>query len=159
MKKFAFAAVLGVLVGGCAGPNGSTGASESMPQSHVAPVTVRAEPESAAGVRSERVVYFEFDSDVVRPEFQPLIESHARNLNQHRNRKLVIEGHADERGGREYNLALGQRRADALRAALRLLGVADEQMETVSFGAEKPLSTGHGESAWSKNRRAELAYR
>lgn len=106
-----------------------------------------------------RIVYFDYDSYVIKPEFQPLIESHARFLKANNGRKIVIEGHTDERGGREYNLALGQRRSEALRRALNLLGVADSQVEAVSLGEEKPAEAGSDESAWSKNRRAEIAYR
>ena len=103
-----------------------------------------------------RVVYFDFDSYVLRDEYKPLIESHARALSAAKNKKMVIEGHTDERGGREYNLALGQRRAEAVAKSLVLLGAAGNQIEAVSFGEERPAIDGHDESAWSKNRRAEL---
>lgn len=106
-----------------------------------------------------RLVYFDYDSYVIKPEYQPLIESHARYLKANGTRKIVVEGHTDERGGREYNLALGQRRSEAVRRALNLLGVADSQVEAVSFGEEKPANSGGDEAAWSKNRRAEIAYR
>lgn len=106
-----------------------------------------------------RIVYFDYDSYVIKPEFQQLIESHARFLKSNNGRKIVIEGHTDERGGREYNLALGQRRSEAVRRALNLLGVTDSQVEAVSFGEEKPAEAGGDEGAWSKNRRAEIAYR
>ena len=106
-----------------------------------------------------RVVYFDYDSYVIKPEFQSLIEAHARFIKAGAARKAVIEGHTDERGGREYNLALGQRRAEAVRRALGLLGVSDNQIEAVSFGKEKPAVQGSGEEAYSKNRRAEISYR
>jgi len=106
-----------------------------------------------------RVVYFDYDSYVVKPEFQSVIEAHARYIKADKNRKVAIEGHTDERGGREYNLALGQKRAEAVRRALGLLGVADNQVEAVSFGKEKPAVQGGDEAAWSKNRRAEISYR
>jgi len=106
-----------------------------------------------------RIVYFDFDSYVVKPEFQSLIEAHARYLKQDARRHVVIEGNTDERGGREYNLALGQKRSEAVRQALTLLGVRDNQIEAVSFGKEKPAATGNDESAWAQNRRAEIAYR
>ena len=93
-----------------------------------------------------RVVYFDYDSFVIKPEFQALIEAHARFLKANRSRKVVIEGHTDERGGREYNLALGQKRAEAVRRALGLLGVADSQVEAVSFGEEKPAVHGQRRS-------------
>ena len=106
-----------------------------------------------------RVVYFDYDSFTIKPDFQPLIESHARFIKGANNRKVVVEGNTDERGGREYNLALGQKRAEAVRQALGLLGVPDSQVEAVSFGKEKPADTGASEEAFAKNRRAEIAYR
>lgn len=106
-----------------------------------------------------RVVYFDYDSYVIKPEFQSLLEAHARFLKANGTRHIVIEGHTDERGGREYNLALGQRRSEAVRRALELLGVRDAQVEAVSFGEEKPANPGSDESSWSRNRRAEIAYR
>ena len=106
-----------------------------------------------------RLVYFDFDSFAIRPEFQSVIEDHAKYLRAVKNRKVVIEGHTDERGGREYNLALGQKRSEAVRQALVLLGVADGQLEAVSFGKEKPAVPGSTEAAMEKNRRAEISYR
>ncbi len=106
-----------------------------------------------------KIVYFDFDSFVVKPEFQGMIEAHAKYLTANKTRRLSIEGHTDDRGGREYNLALGQKRSEAVRRALGLLGVADAQVEAVSFGKEKPVATGSDDDAMAKNRRAELAYR
>ncbi len=106
-----------------------------------------------------KVVLFDYDSFVIRPEFQSAIEAHAKYLKANTTRKVALEGHTDERGGREYNLALGQRRAEAVASALRLLGVQDAQTEAVSFGKEKPAATGADESVWAKNRRAELFYK
>lgn len=106
-----------------------------------------------------RIVYFDYDSYVLKPEFQAVIDAHARYIKADKTRRVAIEGHTDERGGREYNLALGQRRSEAVRRALALLGVPDGQMEAVSFGKEKPALAGSDESAWSRNRRAEIAYR
>jgi peptidoglycan-associated lipoprotein len=103
-----------------------------------------------------RVVYFDFDSYVLKDEFRPVIEGNARMLSQTKTKKMVVEGHTDERGGREYNLALGQRRAEAVVKSLVLLGASDSQLEAVSFGKERPASEGHDEAAWAKNRRAEL---
>jgi peptidoglycan-associated lipoprotein len=113
----------------------------------------------AAAMAAGRLVYFDYDSYVIKPEFQKLIEAQARYLASDRSLRVVIEGHTDERGGREYNLALGQRRAEAVRRALGLLGVSEEQVEAVSFGEEKPVAEGSDESAWSQNRRAEISYR
>jgi peptidoglycan-associated lipoprotein len=106
-----------------------------------------------------RLVYFDYDSFVIKPEFQALIEIHSNYIKSDKSRKVVIEGHTDERGGREYNLALGQKRAEAVRRALGLLGVVDSQVEAVSFGKEKPIVQGNDEAVWSKNRRAEISYR
>ena len=106
-----------------------------------------------------RIIYFDYDSNAIKPDYQSLIEAHARYLKANTARHVVIEGHTDERGGSEYNLALGQRRSESVRQALELLGVRDSQVEAVSFGKEKPAVEGHDEAAWAQNRRAELAYR
>lgn len=106
-----------------------------------------------------RVVYFDYDSFEVRPEFAAALEAHAKYLAANRTRRVALEGHTDERGGREYNLALGQKRAEAVRRALTLLGVRDQQVEPVSFGEEKPAASGFTEDAYAKNRRVEFTYR
>ncbi len=126
----------------------------------VAPVQVNpADSASAGPVGAAKVIYFDYDSFVIKPEFQGAIETHARFLTANKNRKVMVEGHTDERGGREYNLALGQKRAEAVRRALGLLGVTDSQVEAVSLGKEKPAATGASEEAFAKNRRAEINYR
>jgi peptidoglycan-associated lipoprotein len=107
-------------------------------------------------VADKRVVYFDFDSDIVKEEYRPLIDLHAKRLNANKKAALNLEGHTDERGGREYNLALGQRRAEAVAKSLTLLGVAASQVEAVSFGKERPAAQGTGEEVWAKNRRVEL---
>ncbi len=111
-----------------------------------------------ANVLSKRSVYFELDSNVVKEEFKPLVAAHARYLQQNPGQKMTVQGNADERGSREYNLALGQRRADAVKQMMQLLGAKTDQIETVSFGEEKPKATGHDEASWNENRRADLAY-
>ena len=129
-------------------------------QSQVSPVQADTAQATEVGpVNVARIIYFDYDSNTIKPEFQSLIEQHARYLRQNASRHVVIEGHTDERGGREYNLALGQRRSEAVRQALELLGVKDSQVEAVSFGKEKPVDPAHDEAAWSQNRRAEIAYR
>jgi peptidoglycan-associated lipoprotein len=139
---------------------GGGGATDPNARSAVTPVTVDPSAGNTIGPANvARIVYFDYDSYVIKPQFQSLIESHARFLKANGARKVVIEGHTDERGGREYNLALGQRRSEAVRRALGLLGVTDAQVEAVSFGKEKPAANGADESAWSQNRRAEIAYR
>ena len=127
--------------------------------STVAPVTIDPNAGTTQGPMGvERIVYFDYDSYTVKPEFQSIIDGHARFLKQNPQRRVSIEGHTDERGGREYNLALGQKRSEAVRRALTLLGVSDSQIEAVSFGKEKPAVTGSGEDVWAQNRRAEIRY-
>ncbi|MDQ7744481.1 peptidoglycan-associated lipoprotein Pal [Hydrogenophaga pseudoflava] len=106
-----------------------------------------------------RIIYFDYDSFEVRAEFTSALEANARYLKANPSRKVALEGHTDERGGREYNLALGQKRAEAVRRSLALLGVNESQMEPVSFGEEKPAALGMDESSYAKNRRVELTYR
>ncbi len=129
-------------------------------QSNVTPVQVDPNASTTAGPANvSRIIFFDYDSYVIKADAQPLIEAHARFLRANAQRRVSIEGHTDERGGREYNLALGQRRSEAVRRALGLLGVNDSQMEAVSFGKEKPAVVGSDEAAWAQNRRAEIAYR
>jgi peptidoglycan-associated lipoprotein len=109
-------------------------------------------------VLSKRSVYFDFDSNVVKDEFRPLVQAHARYMVEHRDSRVRIEGNCDERGSREYNLALGQRRAESVKKMMTVLGVQDGRIETVSYGEEKPMSQGHDEQAWSQNRRADIKY-
>lgn len=106
----------------------------------------------------KRSVYFDFDSYAVKPEYQATLQAHANYLKANKDRKIKIEGNTDERGTTEYNLALGQRRSEAVRKSLSLLGVPDSQMEAVSFGKEKPKAQGSNEAAWKENRRADIAY-
>jgi peptidoglycan-associated lipoprotein len=110
------------------------------------------------GVLANRSVYFDFDSYAVRGDGKPVVENHAGYLTKHTERKVLIQGNTDERGGTEYNLALGQKRAEAVRKAMNALGVSDNQMEAVSLGKEKPKATGHDEAAWAENRRADIVY-
>jgi peptidoglycan-associated lipoprotein len=110
------------------------------------------------GILAKRSIYFDLDSYIVKDEFRPVIEAHARYLTSNRARRVAIQGHTDERGGSEYNLALGQKRAEAVRQALALLGVSEAQMEAVSFGKEKPKAFGSDEPAWAENRRADITY-
>jgi len=126
----------------------------------VAPVQIGASDAAAAGpANTAKIIYFDFDSFVVKPEFQSVIEIHAKYLAANKSRRMAVEGHTDESGGREYNLALGQKRAEAVRRALGLLGVTDSQVEAVSFGKEKPAAAGFDQESMAKNRRAEIFYR
>ena len=143
--------------------NPSTSSSSQQvqqPKSTVEPVNSLANENAPAGPANiEKIVYFDYDSFIIKPEFQSTIEAHAQFLKSNTRAKISLEGHTDERGGREYNLALGQKRADAVRQSLTLLGVATSQIETVSFGEEKPAMQGADESAFAKNRRAEFFYK
>jgi peptidoglycan-associated lipoprotein len=109
-------------------------------------------------ILSKRSVYFDFDSFVVKDEYRPLVEAHARYLQSHRSARMTIQGNTDERGSREYNIALGQKRADAVKRMMTLLGAQDSQIETTSFGEERPKNAGHDESAWAENRRDDIVY-
>jgi len=136
-----------------------SGAGNAVDNRGVASVDIGKSATQDAIPAGSRIVYFDFDSFVIKPEFQSIIEAQARFIKTDKARKVVIEGHTDERGGREYNLSLGQKRAEAVRTALGLLGIADGQMEAVSFGKEKPAVPGSDEAAMAKNRRAEISYR
>lgn len=109
-------------------------------------------------ILSKRNVYFDYDKYDVKPEFRSLIEAHAKYLVEHSSTNITIQGNADERGSREYNLALGQKRAVAVKQALNVLGVPDKQIETISFGKEKPKALGHDEASWAENRRDDIVY-
>ena len=135
--------------GDAAGANANAGA-----QSSVASVDLGAKNAAAAG--AGRIVYFDFDSFVIKDEFRPVVESFSKSLTANKQKRISIEGHTDERGGREYNLALGQKRAEAVQKAMLLLGVSESQVEAVSYGEERPAVQGSDEAAWAKNRRAEL---
>jgi len=134
-------------------------AAGAVDQRAVAPVQAGTTAIGQPPAHLARLVFFDFDEYTVRPEFVPLLEGHARFLGADRQRRLALEGHTDERGGREYNLALGQKRAEAVRRSLALMGVQDAQLEAVSFGEEKPANAGTDEAAHSQNRRVELVYR
>lgn len=121
--------------------------------------TVSANPlKDPANILSKRSIYFDYDSNLVKDEYKPLVTAHARYLTQNRAAQMRIEGNADERGSREYNLALGQRRAEAVKQMLQLLGAQASQVESVSFGEEKPKATGQDEASWAENRRADIRY-
>jgi len=144
------------------------------PEGSVTPKSVAAEPartESAVAavvvpdyldpknpLSTQRSVYFDFDDFSIKKDYVALIERHGKYLSSHSAVAIRVEGHADERGGSEYNLALGQKRAEAVVRALKTYGVKASQAEPVSFGKEKPKAMGHDETAWAQNRRADLAY-
>ena len=107
----------------------------------------------------QRTIYFEFDSTTIRSEFEAQLRAHGEALRDNRNRRVRLEGHADERGSREYNIGLGERRAQEVRRMLLLSGASSTQITTISYGEERPVAIGHDESAWSQNRRVELIVR
>ena len=127
-------------------------------KSLVAPVVVPAHLDPNSPISKNRSVYFDFDKFQVKDEYKSVVESHGKYVGSQGTLKIKIEGNADERGGREYNLALGQKRAEAVARALKIYGVKDQQVEAVSFGSEKPVASGHDEAAWAKNRRADVSY-
>ena len=145
--------------GNTASAGAAGGASGGAAQNQVATVNLpgagAAGASGAAGAMA-RVIYFDYDSFVVKDEFRNVVDSHARLLAANRAKRVVIEGHTDERGGSEYNLALGQKRAEAVAKSLALLGATEAQIEAVSFGKERPLVDGHDEASWARNRRAEV---
>jgi len=143
---------------GASGTSGSAAGGSAASGSAAARLASAAAADTALAMK-ERIVYFDFDSYVIRAEARPIIEAHARRLRADGKLRVALEGHTDDRGGREYNLGLGQKRADAVRKALSLLGVSDGQMEAVSFGKEKPAVPGNSEAAMQENRRVEINYR
>jgi peptidoglycan-associated lipoprotein len=173
MKKLVSAFFLVALITGCASnvklnevpvedrsganPNPNTAASSVSSLDARGIGSLNGVKPGPAGVSN--VIYFDYDSFTVKPEFQSVLEGHARFIKADSSRRANIEGHTDERGGSEYNVALGQKRAEAVRRALNALGVADGQMEAVSYGKEKPAMAGNDETAFAKNRRAEITYR
>ena len=139
----------------------AAGASEAqVAQRDVTPGAVDGAQGNTAGpANAAKVIYFDYDSFAIKAEFQSALDMHAKFLNANKTRKIAIEGHTDDRGGREYNLALGQKRSESVRRALGLLGVSEGQIEAVSFGKEKPAKPGSDEASYALNRRAEIAYR
>ncbi|MEP7060963.1 MAG: peptidoglycan-associated lipoprotein Pal [Betaproteobacteria bacterium] len=146
---------VGATTGSTGGANTSGGAGTGVSGSNVAGGNPLRDPNN---VLSKRSVYFDFDSFVVRDEFKPLIEAHARYLAGNRSAHTTIQGNTDERGSREYNIALGQRRADAAKRLMTLQGAQESQIETVSFGKEKPRNPGNDEAAYAENRRDDIVY-
>lgn len=166
----------GTLLAGCASPGGEPAPAEPVAEPvetvDTTPPPAPPEPPSppafdpngnpfAPGTQRllARTFYFEYDRAVISPDDLASLEMHAAILKENPDRQIVIEGHCDERGTREYNLALGERRADAVRSFLTSAGVSRRQIETVSYGEERPEDPGHNEAAWSRNRRAIMIYR
>ncbi len=141
--------------------------SPSSASPSASPAARSAQPSAAAGnplndpksLLFKRSVFYDFDQSNIKTDYRTLVEAHARYLRDHPGANITIEGNCDERGSREYNLALGQRRAEGVRSMMKVLGVPDRQIETVSYGEEKPKAQGHDESSWSQNRRSDIVYR
>ena len=139
------ASTSGTGTGGVGGQAGGTGTARNPLRDPSSPL-------------SKRSVYFDFDSFNVKDEYKPTIEAHGRYLQQNRSARMTVQGNTDERGSREYNIALGQKRADAVKRMMVLLGATETQVETVSFGKEKPKNAGHDETSWAENRRDDILY-
>lgn len=164
---------LAVLVAGCSSgvklrdeqaATGSQGVASSADlgqagQSSVAGIDISTSQQPGEGPANvSHIIYFDFDSFAVRPEFQSTLQKHAEFMRNNRTRSVTLEGHTDERGGREYNLALGQKRAETVRQSLDLLGVSGAQIEAISYGKEKPAVVGYDENAYAQNRRVVIRY-
>jgi peptidoglycan-associated lipoprotein len=174
MKNVALYLAIAAIAAGCASKETKTDApvsDRSAGVSQPAPstsgsTTQRAQQPTIAGnplrdpsnILSKRSVFFDYDSNVVKDEYRGLVQAHSRYMGDKRESKIRIEGNADERGSREYNLALGQRRAESVKNMMTVLGVSDGRIETISYGEEKPAAPGHDEQAWSQNRRADIKY-
>ena len=178
MKKFLAAAAMAALLVGCstqpAAPvdeqSAAAAAAAAKDGAATSGTTTSGISGAAAGtgaanplkdpnnILSKRSIYFEFDSFVVEDKYKAQIEAHSRYLTGTRSAKVTLQGHTDERGSREYNIALGQKRADAVKRAMTLMGVQEVVIETVSYGKEKPKREGHDEAAWAENRRVDIVY-
>lgn len=175
MKKIVVSIILLNLLAACASqktsapiveapvPSAPAAATEAVaPAAVTAPASVmktEVDPlNDPASILAKRSVYYPFDVSVVQDSDKPIVQAHAKYLNEHANRKIRLEGNCDERGSNEYNLALGQRRADGVKKMLQLGGVRDIQMESMSYGEEKPKASGHDEASWAQNRRTDLNY-
>jgi peptidoglycan-associated lipoprotein len=117
--------------------------------------TMHKDPKS---ILARRSVYFDYDEFVIKDEYKAIVEAHAKYLQANRGLRLIVQGNTDERGTREYNIALGQKRADAVKRAMMVLGAPETQIETVSFGKERPRREGHDEASWAENRRGDIVY-
>jgi peptidoglycan-associated lipoprotein len=169
MKTSLAALIIAGLAAGCAtqtnpesspAPAPAPTAFGSTPSARPAPGTSVAGVRSAAAVMPQaRSVYYEYDQSTIRADGTKVVDANAQYLREHPDLKIKVEGNADERGSREYNLALGQRRADAVQKRMQILGIPADRIETVSYGKEKPKATGHDETSWSENRRSDILYR
>ncbi len=173
MRKILLAATMTMALAGCqstpeadkpAGvedrtPSATTRPPPSATTQPVKPGSMTGDPlKDPSSILSKRTIYFDFDQYDIKSEFVPVVEAHSKYLRENRGAKMLIQGNADERGSREYNLALGQRRSDAIKRRLVVLGATEMQIESVSLGEEKPACVEHEEVCWGKNRRGEMLY-
>jgi len=173
MRKMLLVLMLAVAVGsgGCASKRPKPAPAASSEQQGSSSDTSGAEAANAgsagsddeaagpqAGLLAKRVIYFDFDSSEIKAEGTEVVAAHAKYLASHSSARVRLEGNTDDRGSREYNIGLGERRAQAVKRALLLQGASESQLSTVSYGAERPAVVGNDESAWSKNRRVEIVY-
>jgi peptidoglycan-associated lipoprotein len=166
MKKILFSIILANLLVACASekpkePEAVAPApvvEAPAPAPAPAPVVAVDPLNDPTSILAKRSVYFPFDVSAVQEADKPIVEAHGKYLSEHPDRKVRVEGNADERGSNEYNLALGQRRADSVKKMLILSGAMASQIETVSYGEEKPVCTEHNEACWKQNRRSDIKY-
>ncbi|HUX91374.1 MAG TPA: peptidoglycan-associated lipoprotein Pal [Gallionellaceae bacterium] len=170
MKKLTISVLLVSLLAACASNKPAevaapAAASEAPAATPVAEAAKEVAPaatdalDDASSILAKRSAFFDFDKSAVKAEDKPAVQAHGQYLATHANRKVVVEGNADERGSSEYNLALGNRRAESVKKMLIVSGAKASQISTASFGEEKPRATGHNEAAWSQNRRADIVYK
>lgn len=157
-KILAAAAAAAAVLSGCSSVSLDEGAKEGTLAGEVQTEPAKDPFTDPVSPLSRRAVYFAFDSYEVSPEYAAIVEAHAKWLAANPNVNIVVQGNTDERGGREYNLALGQKRSEAVRQRMQLLGIPGDRVEAVSFGKEKPAALGHTEEAWAQNRRADIVY-
>ena len=167
MKQLIIPALLALLIAGCSStpetgaqqdPADVRGGVRTVDTGSVSGVKLPPELTDPRSILSKRSVYFDYDSFEIKAEYKDLVAAHAKFLNNNRQFKMLVQGNTDERGSREYNLALGQKRAEAVKKALTLLGVREEQIESVSLGEEKPSCVEQSEACWAKNRRGDMLY-
>jgi peptidoglycan-associated lipoprotein len=169
MKTSLAALLIGGLVAGCATQSNQESSPAPAPAPSTMSTSPTARPAPSTGVAASRSagvlmpqarsVYYEYDRSEIKPDGAKVVDANAQYLREHPDLKVKVEGNADERGSAEYNLALGQRRADAVGKRMTILGIPADRIETVSYGKEKPKATGHDESSWSENRRSDIIYR
>ncbi len=170
MKKALFSTLLVSLLAACAGQDvkdqpkaaveGRTATQAGADTKPAGQQSVAANPlKDPSNILSKRSIYYDFDKYDVKAEYKPMVEAHAKYLTGNKGAKLAVQGNCDERGSREYNIALGNHRADSVRKMMNVMGASDSQIEVVSFGEEKPRAACHDESCWKENRRSDIVYK